>query len=187
MRHYETIFIVNPDLSEEDYGGVLKKFKDLLEKLNGVIVKVEEWGKQKMAYVVKRFDRGSYVLVDFCGEAGIIKEFERDLKLDDRILKFQTVKLHNIVNPQDLIEKEEASKRESEEKNRPDLEEKVIPQEETVVPQEETVVPQEETVVPQEETVVPQEETVVPQEETVVPQEEGTKEEPKGEIDNGVR
>ena len=113
MRHYETLYIVNPELEEENYKAVVDKFRDLIEKEKGVIVKLEEWGKQRLAYLVKKFDQGSYVLMDYCGGSGITAELERDLKLDDRILKYQTVKLADDVEPQALVQKEEEAKKET--------------------------------------------------------------------------
>ena len=79
----------------------------------GLIVRLEEWGKQRLAYLVKRFDRGAYVLMDYCGGPGITVKLERDLKLDDRVLKYQTVKLADKVDPQTLIQKEEEPKKET--------------------------------------------------------------------------
>ena len=113
MRHYETLYIVNPELDDENHKAVVDKFKDLIEKEKGVIVKLEEWGKQRLAYQVKKFDQGAYVLMDYCGGPGVTAELERDLKLDDRILKYQTVKLADDVDPQALVNKEEEAKKET--------------------------------------------------------------------------
>ena len=116
MKHYETLYIVNPELDEENYKAVIDKFRDLIEKEKGVIVKLEEWGKQRLAYLVKKFDQGAYVLMDYCGGPGVTAVLERDLKLDDRILKFQTVKLADEVDPEALVQKEEEAKKEIAEK-----------------------------------------------------------------------
>lgn len=115
MIHYETLYIVNPELDDENYKAVVDKFRDLIEKEKGVIVKLEEWGKQRLAYLVKKFDQGAYVLIDYCGGPGVTAELERDLKLDDRILKYQTVKLADDVDPQALVQKqkEEEAKRQT--------------------------------------------------------------------------
>ncbi|MBW1715963.1 MAG: 30S ribosomal protein S6 [Deltaproteobacteria bacterium] len=107
MRRYETICIANPNLDDEALKGVVTKFSDLIRKKKGHVVKIEEWGKRKMAYEVKRFDKGHYVLLDFCGFPEIITELERNLKLDDRILKYSTVKIDEDVNPSELIVEEE--------------------------------------------------------------------------------
>ena len=113
MRHYETIYIVNPNLSQEEYQDLLKKYSSVIEKNKGVMIKSEEWGTQRLAYEVKKFDKGSYVLFNYCGDAGITAELERDLKLDDRILKFQTIKIAHEVNPQDLLQKEKEARKET--------------------------------------------------------------------------
>jgi small subunit ribosomal protein S6 len=93
MKYYETLYIVNPDLSTEVYQQVLGKFNGLVETNRGVIIKVDEWGNRPMAYPVKKFEKGAYVLFQYCGEAGISNALERDFRLDDRVLKFQTVKI----------------------------------------------------------------------------------------------
>ena len=107
MRHYETIYIVNPDLGDEEYKAEVEKFNSLITDLKGVVVKTQEWGKQRLAYLVKKFDRGSYVLVEYCGDAGTSDELETNLKLDDKILKFQTVKLADEVDVEALVAAEQ--------------------------------------------------------------------------------
>ena len=113
MKHYETIFIANPNLNDEEYGDILTKFRDSIEKLKGVMIKTEEWGKQKLAYQLKKFDNGFYVLVEYCGEPGMTGELERNLKLDERVLKYQTVKLADKADPEALIQKERESREKS--------------------------------------------------------------------------
>lgn len=112
MRNYETIFIVNPTLGEEDYKEVLKKVSTLVERQKGILIRMEEWGVQRLAHAVKKFDKGSFVLMNYCGPSGITAEVERDLKLDDRIFRFQTVKIAEDVDPQELILKEKEKKKE---------------------------------------------------------------------------
>jgi small subunit ribosomal protein S6 len=107
MRRYETIYIANPNLDDEAVKDVVTKFSDLIRKQKGSVVKIDEWGKRKLAYEVKRFDKGYYVLLDFCGFPEMVTELERNLKLDDRILKYSTVKSDEDVDPAELIVKEE--------------------------------------------------------------------------------
>ena len=107
MRRYETIYIANPNLDDEALKEIVAKFSDLIKKQEGYIVKIDEWGKRKMAYEVKRFDKGHYVLFDFCGLPEMVTELERNLKLDDRILKHSTVKIDENVDPAELIVEEE--------------------------------------------------------------------------------
>ena len=110
MRHYETLYIINPDLADDDYRIVVTKFNDLVEKKKGVITKVDEWGKKTLAYKVKKFDRGFYVLLQYCGEPGITAEIKREMSLDDRVLKYQTIKLSDNADPDALKAEVETDK-----------------------------------------------------------------------------
>jgi small subunit ribosomal protein S6 len=110
MRHYETIYIVNPNLTQDEYREVLNRYSSFIEKNKGVMIKTEEWGTQRLAYEVKKVDKGAYVLMDYCGNPGLSANLERDLSLDDRVLKFQTIKLAHEVDPQALLQKQEEKK-----------------------------------------------------------------------------
>jgi small subunit ribosomal protein S6 len=124
MNHYETIYIVNPNLDDDALKEAIDKFSDITKKLKGSIVKVSEWGKRKLAYEVKRFDKGYYVVLDFCALPKMVTELERNLKLDDRILKYITVKIDENVNPKDLVSKDKETKDTIEESHNEDVEEK---------------------------------------------------------------
>ncbi|MEA3465115.1 MAG: 30S ribosomal protein S6 [Thermodesulfobacteriota bacterium] len=91
MRTYETIFIVNPQIAGDEYTAVVEKFKSVLTAQQAELLKVDEWGTKRLAYPVKRHERGTYVLVVFNAGNSVVKEFERRMRLDDAILKFQTV------------------------------------------------------------------------------------------------
>ena len=93
MRTYEHIFIVHPEVVGDDYAAILDKFKNILTEQDANILKVDEWGARKLAYPVKKQTRGSYVLVTFEAGATVIAEFERRLRLDEKIIKFQTIVL----------------------------------------------------------------------------------------------
>jgi small subunit ribosomal protein S6 len=102
MRYYETLYIINPNLSDEENSAVITKFNSLVEKNKGVVIKVDEWGKRTLAYAIKKFNKGCYVLLNYCGQGNIIAELERGMKLDERILQYQTVKLSDSVDPEEL-------------------------------------------------------------------------------------
>jgi len=93
MRKYETIFIVNPDLSEEDSREVIDKVRGIIQDLQGEVLKIEEWGKKRLAYEVRKMSKGCYVLLHFMGTAALLTELERNLRLMDAVLKYQTVRL----------------------------------------------------------------------------------------------
>jgi small subunit ribosomal protein S6 len=113
MRYYETLYIISPNLAEEDYRSVVAKFTDAVEKNKGVVTKVDEWGKKSLAYDIKKFDKGSYVLLQYCGEAGLTAELKRELGLDDRVLKYQTIKLSDNADLEKLKPKPDPSDAES--------------------------------------------------------------------------
>lgn len=92
-RTYESIFIVRPDLTGDAYTAVIDKFKGVLTDQGASIIKVDEWGVRKLAYTVKKQNRGSYVLVIFEADPKIIIEYERRLRLDESIIKFINIHL----------------------------------------------------------------------------------------------
>lgn len=94
MRMYETIFIAHPDLVEEEVKALIDKMKGIIENLNGQLIKVEEWGRRKLAYKLKKLTRGYYVLIRFLGNGEVLAEIERNLRLSDGVLKYQSVKLN---------------------------------------------------------------------------------------------
>jgi small subunit ribosomal protein S6 len=106
MNHYETMYIVSPALDDDSLKDTVDKFSDFITKLKGVIVKVNEWGKKKLAYEVRRFDKGYYVVLDFCALPNMVTELERNLKLDDRVLKYLTVKIDDNIDPKELVSRE---------------------------------------------------------------------------------
>ena len=113
MRHYEIIYIINPNESDDEFNEIVEKFNNLIVNQKGIIIKTQKWGKQRLAYTVKKFNNGFYVLVDFCANPGVTTELERNLNLDDRIIKYQTVKLADKADPQELIEKEKEAQKEA--------------------------------------------------------------------------
>ena len=119
MRYYETLYLINPDLVVDDYRDVVDKFNSLIEKNNGVIIKLDEWGKKTLAYDVKKFDKGYYVLLNYCGEPDTLTELRRNFKLDERVLKYQTIKLSNNADPEALKAKTEDGKEEAHEETKP--------------------------------------------------------------------
>lgn len=91
MRRYETVFIVNPSLSQEESQPLFDKVTDLIVAHQGLMVKFDEWGQKRLAYEIKKQTRGYYILLDFCGNGSLVKELERNMRLDDRVLKYMTV------------------------------------------------------------------------------------------------
>jgi small subunit ribosomal protein S6 len=93
MPIYESIFIINPNLSDEETAGVIKKMQDVVVKLGGEMLKFEDWGKKKLSYEIKKHKRGHYAFFQFKAAPTTVSELERTYKLTDAVIKFLTVKL----------------------------------------------------------------------------------------------
>jgi small subunit ribosomal protein S6 len=93
MRKYETIFILDPDLEEEKTQSVIEKVKGIITQANAEILKVEDWGKRKLAYEVKKKSKGHYFLIHFLGTPALLSELERNFRVMDAVIKYQSVRL----------------------------------------------------------------------------------------------
>jgi small subunit ribosomal protein S6 len=110
MRSYETVSIVNPELSEEQRQPLFDKLKGLVSEDQGMLVKFDEWGHKRLAYEIKKHTRGYYVLMEFCGDGALVKEIERNMRLDDRVLKYMTVLKDKAVDVEAVKAEIEAAK-----------------------------------------------------------------------------
>ena len=93
MRHYETIFIVHPELSEEDTAACVEKFRGLLEKDGAFIVKEDHWGRRRLAYMVKKQTKGYFVLMEYGATGEAVEEMERNFKIDEQVIRYLTIKI----------------------------------------------------------------------------------------------
>jgi len=98
LKRYEIPFIVHTDLTEEEINSLIDRYSTIITDLKGIIVKIEKWGKRKLAYEIKKQTNGFYILLDFVGKSSIIAEMERNFKIDDKILKYMTVKKEDRVD-----------------------------------------------------------------------------------------
>lgn len=83
---YETIFIVNPNLTEEETADVVARFRALIEE-NATIDKVDEWGKRRLAYPINDLNEGYYVLMSFESKPDFPAELDRIYKITDNIMR----------------------------------------------------------------------------------------------------
>ena len=93
MNNYETVLILNPVLSEDQVKESIDKFKNLLSSFKAELVSSELWGLKKMKYLIQNKKSGFYVLFEFKSKPNIIANLEVELKRDERIMRFLTVKL----------------------------------------------------------------------------------------------
>ena len=111
-RMYETIYIVKPDLADEENKALTTKINEVIEKMNGEVRKLEDWGVRKLAYPIDKINRGRYMYLRSDGDATLIAELERRLRLDERVIRYQTVKLEKdtvVAAPAAPVEAEETA------------------------------------------------------------------------------
>ena len=91
MNKYESVVIINPTVEEENMKALISKFTEIINK-DGKVEKVDELGKRKLAYDVKKFDEGFYAVFYFEANPDLITELERNYRITDEIIKFMTIK-----------------------------------------------------------------------------------------------
>jgi small subunit ribosomal protein S6 len=92
MNCYETLFVVKATLTDEETAVQITKIKDVLAKEGAELVATDDMGMRKLAYPVQKNDRGYYTVLFFKGEGTVINELERNLKINEDVIKFLTVK-----------------------------------------------------------------------------------------------
>ena len=93
MNHYETVFILNPVLSDEQIKETVKKFEDLLTGKGAKFVNKEDWGLKKLAYPIQNKKSGFYHLFEFTAPGDAIAPLEVEFRRDERIMRYLTVSL----------------------------------------------------------------------------------------------
>ena len=112
MRKYETIIILQPDLGEDDISVVTGKIQDVVTSYKGELFRLDDWGIRKLAYSIKKCARGRYYYVRYDGDAALIAELERRLRLDEKVLRYQSVNITD--EPEKVVPEKKAPVAESE-------------------------------------------------------------------------
>lgn len=89
MRKYEFVYILKPDLSEEERTGIVDKIHGALAETKGEIIKVDHWGKRILAYEIDHYSEGYYVLTSFCVDPEQVVKLENRFNIDENILRYQ--------------------------------------------------------------------------------------------------
>ena len=110
MTRYETIAILDPDLTDEGRGPLLERIRGLVEQFDGFLVEVDHWGSRQLAYPIKKKTRGYYVRVDYCGTGTLVDEMERYFRITDTFLKYMTVVVEKDADIAKIQEQLEAAK-----------------------------------------------------------------------------
>src|SRR5947207_2544025 len=93
MRTYELMFIVRPDMPEEEQEKIISSLESSITTAGGTVKNIERMGKRRLAYVVRKFQDGIYVLLTIEGTGAVIHEVERRLRVTEPVIKFLTVRV----------------------------------------------------------------------------------------------
>jgi small subunit ribosomal protein S6 len=92
-RTYELMFIVRPDMAEEDQDKLISTLETAVTSSGGAVKSVEKMGKRRLAYIVRRFHDGLFILLTFEGSGGLVHELERRLRVSEPVIKFLSVRI----------------------------------------------------------------------------------------------
>ena len=90
MKNYELVYVVRPNAEDEVKEAVLNKVQEV-NSANGEVEKVDTWGNKKLAYQIAKFSEGFYVLVNFKASADLPKELDRNLKINENVIRHMIV------------------------------------------------------------------------------------------------
>ena len=109
MRHYEIVFIVHPDQSEQ-VPAMIERYKTLVTSRNGGIHRLEDWGRRQMAYPIQKVHKAHYVLMNIECDQETLEELEHGFKFNDAVLRHLTIKRDDAVTTASPMMKEEKSR-----------------------------------------------------------------------------
>lgn len=109
MRHYEIVFIVHPDQSEQ-VGAMVERYKTMITDANGKIHRLEDWGRRQLAYPINKIHKAHYVLMNVETTPEVIDEIENAFRFNDAVLRHLTVKMDAAVTEASPMMKDEKSK-----------------------------------------------------------------------------
>jgi len=91
LREYEFTFVVQPEISDEGVQAISQRFEGILSNHKSEKLFYEDWGRRRLAYEIKNFQKGHYQVLHFLSDGKVVPELERSARLDDSILRFLTV------------------------------------------------------------------------------------------------
>lgn len=98
LREYETIYILKPDIADEAMSTVQERLTDVIDKQGAKILRFNVWGKKKLAFEIAKNPKGVYVQLSFLAGPSAIKEIERNLRLIEPVVRYQTIKIADAVD-----------------------------------------------------------------------------------------
>lgn len=104
MRRYETIFILRPNVGEEEIKRIIDSTTQIILDEKGTIIETDKWGIKKLAYLIQKESLGYYVYCDYAGTPAAIAEVERKFRIDDLVMKYMTIKTKAAISSEEVEE-----------------------------------------------------------------------------------
>ena len=99
QREYETIFILRPDTPTDGIAQVNQRIRGVIEQMGGKLLKLDNWGKRKLAYEIKKQLKGIYLYWQYLGSSGLVQELERNLRMIDTVVRYYTTLVDEDIDP----------------------------------------------------------------------------------------
>lgn len=109
MRHYEIVFIVHPDQSEQ-VSAMVERYKTMINEAGGKIHRLEDWGRRQLAYPINKIHKAHYVLMNIETSPDVVEELETAFRFNDAVLRHLTIKTKHAVTEASPMLKDEKSK-----------------------------------------------------------------------------
>jgi len=93
LQEYETVIVVDPDLSEEQKEEVFAKMENIIKQYSGILKEIEKWGLRNLAFKANHKQKGYYALLRYYGKSDIVEKLERNIRMNDKIIRFLTIKV----------------------------------------------------------------------------------------------
>lgn len=117
MPFYETVFITRQDLTDGQVKDLTKTFEDIIKKEGGKVTKTEQWGLRTLAYRINKSKKGHYTLIESDAPGTAIIEMERNLRLNEDVMRYMTIKLEELSKGQSIILDKNSSRYDNEDSN----------------------------------------------------------------------
>jgi len=98
MRHYETTYILRPNLGEDQFTEIIERTNAIVTDDDGAIIDIDRWGIKNLAYEIKKEVQGYYVYMNYAAHGTTVSEIERIFRIDDRLLRYLTIKLADAID-----------------------------------------------------------------------------------------
>jgi small subunit ribosomal protein S6 len=109
MRHYEVVFIVHPDQSEQ-VPAMIERYRTLVSSRSGAIHRLEDWGRRQMAYPIQKVHKAHYVLMNIECDSDTLAELENAFKFNDAVLRHLTIRMDKAVSTPSPMMKEDKAR-----------------------------------------------------------------------------